>query len=118
MSKTMNQACRRCVLLIASIAGVLLTSTGETRAEDRRVRIINETSHTIVGFFASNVGRRSWEEDILGTKVLPPGQAVVVNIDDGSGYCLFDFKAVFNDGEVLIRERVDVCKISVYRYTE
>jgi len=42
----------------------------------------------------------------------------MINIDDGSGYCQFDFKAVFDDGDELVRKKVDVCKISSYRYTE
>jgi len=43
---------------------------------------------------------------------------VLFRSDDGTGYCLYDFKAVFADGDVLIRERVDVCTISSYRYHE
>jgi hypothetical protein len=87
-------------------------------AEDRRVRIINSTHHTMVQFYASNSSRTSWEEDILGQRVLPAGQSVMVNIDDGSGACLYDFKAVFDDGDVLTRSQINVCQISEYRYTE
>ena len=87
-------------------------------AQDRRVRIINDTRHTMVRFYASNSSRTSWEEDILGQRVLPAGQSVVINIDDGSGACLYDFKAVFDDGDVLTRGQVNVCQISEYRYTE
>lgn len=77
-----------------------------------------ETRHTIVRFYASNVGEKDWEEDILGQDVLRPGQSVTVNVDDGSGYCLYDFKAVFDDGDELVRSRIDVCEVSSYRYTE
>lgn len=87
-------------------------------AQDRRVRIINDTRHTMVQFYASNSSRTNWEEDILGQRVLPPGQSVMINIDDGSGACLFDFKAVFNDGDVLVRNQINVCQISQYRYSE
>jgi hypothetical protein len=87
-------------------------------AEDRHVRIINETSHTIVRFYASNVEKGSWEEDILGDQVLRPGGSVRINIDDGSGHCQYDFKAVFNDGDSLTRNGINVCNITNYRYTE
>jgi hypothetical protein len=107
----------RAAVAVPVLAASLLGASAAS-AEDRRVRIINETSHTIVRFYASNVGRNSWEEDILGRSVLRPGESVVVNVDDGSGYCLFDFKAVFDDGDELTRSRVDVCKISSYRYRE
>lgn len=108
----------RAGLALAILAATTALTPGMASAEDRRVRIINETNHTIVRFYASNVSATGWEEDILGRAVLAPGQSVVVNIDDGSGYCLYDFKAVFDDGDSLIRQRVDVCKISSYRYTE
>jgi len=105
-------------LAVAIMVATTALTPGLASAQDRRVKIINETRYTIVRFYASNVNATGWEEDILGQSVLRPGQSVVINIDDGSGYCLFDFKAVFDDGDSLVRQRVDVCKISSYRYTE
>lgn len=105
-------------LALAVLVATTALTPGMASAEDRRVKIINETRHIIVRFYASNVNASDWEEDILGRDVLQPGQSVTVNIDDGSGYCLYDFKAVFDDGDSLVRQRVDVCKISSYRYTE
>lgn len=86
-------------------------------ASDRRVRIINDTGVTMTEFYASSVDADSWEEDILGRNVLRSGTNVMVNIDDGTGECMFDFKAVFADGDVLVRERINVCRISEYRYS-
>jgi len=104
---------------IAALVGLfILVNVAPSQAENRRVRIINETSWTMVEFYASNVGADTWEEDILGYDVLPSGDSVMINIDDGTGYCLYDFRAVFADGDVLVRERVDVCEISSYRYHE
>ncbi len=104
---------------IAALVGLIFLATAvPSQAENRRVRIINETSWTMVEFYASNVGAETWEEDILGYDILSSGDSVMMNIDDGTGYCLYDFKAVFADGDVLIRERVDVCTISSYRYHE
>src|SRR5262245_49001098 len=105
-------------LFLAAAAALSLVSLTSANAEDRHVRIINETHHTMVQFFASNTSRNSWEEDILGDDVVKPGDDVMINIDDGSGHCLFDFKAVFDDKDVLIRKNVNVCKISSYRYSE
>ena len=68
-------------------------------------------------FYASNSGRNDWEEDILGEDVLPSGASVRINIDDGSGACIYDFKARFADGDELIRYRINVCEITEYRYT-
>ncbi len=89
---------------------------GSASAEDRRVRIVNDTGYTLQEFYGSNVGSDSWEEDILGYDVIGPYSSLIIDFDDGSGYCLFDFKAVFSDGDVLIRKRVNVCEISSYTY--
>ncbi|MBV9995507.1 MAG: hypothetical protein JO127_09855 [Caulobacteraceae bacterium] len=110
-------------LTAAGFASATILLAGPARAgsedsEDRRVRIINETRHTMVHFYASNVSENSWQEDILGRSVLRPGEDVMVNVDDGTGHCEYDFKAVFDNGKSLIRYRVNVCKIESYRYSE
>jgi hypothetical protein len=104
-------------IVTATVAFIGLASA-PANAQDRHVEVINETQHTIVQFFASNVDRGTWEEDILGTDVLPVGSSVKINVDDGSGACLYDFKAVFEDGEELVRNGIDVCSIGTYTYTE
>lgn len=86
-------------------------------ASDRHVTIVNETSSTMMRFYASNSGRSSWEEDILGDRTLKPGQSVRINVDDGSGSCMYDFRADFSDGDKLTRTSINVCEISTYRYT-
>jgi hypothetical protein len=102
-------------LLVAGT--MLLAFPTAASAADHRVTIINETNSTMVRFYASNSGRSSWEEDILGNRILKPGQSVRINIDDGSGACIYDFRADFDDGDKLTRNRINVCEISTYRYT-
>jgi hypothetical protein len=115
---TVSSRGRRAGLFAAAFVAASLVGAASAQAEDRHVRIINETSHTMVHFYASNVARKSWEEDILGRDVVKPGDDVTINIDDGSGHCKFDFLAVFDDGDKLERRGIDVCKIPYYRYTE
>lgn len=107
-------------LLITAFVGIffVVANSATANAADRRVRIINETSYDIVRFYGSNVGTDSWEEDILGRDILRAGNSVMINFDDGSGYCIFDFKAVFDDGDEVIKERVNVCKIGSFRFTQ
>lgn len=112
----MHKFARTFGLMAVAAATVMTAGIGSAEAQDRRVRIVNETGYTIVRFYASNVDRDSWEEDILGSSVLPSGRSVMINIDDGSGQCLFDFKAEFDDGDELIRNRINVCEISTYTY--
>jgi len=101
----------------AAIATVLAASLATpSLALDRRVTIVNNTGFTITNFYGSNKGTNSWEEDILGQSTLPSGSQVTINFNDGSGYCKFDFKAVFSDGDVLVRENVNVCEIGTFTY--
>lgn len=93
-----------------------LATTLPAAALDRRVEIINNTGFTIVEFYGSNTGSDSWEEDILGTDVLPSGSSVVIDFDDRSGYCKFDFRAVFEDGDVLEKGGVNICEITTFTY--
>ncbi|MCX5579489.1 hypothetical protein [Kaistia terrae] len=91
---------------------------GSASAENRKVKIINETSSDLNEFYASNVGSKDWEEDILGDDQVPAGGSIEINMDDGSGYCKFDFKGVFVDDSEVVEENVDVCEIGVVRFTE
>ena len=102
-----------------SLAVVLTLSTiAEASALDRRVQINNASSYNIVQFYASNKGSTSWEEDIFGDKYLPAGGSVIINIDDGSGYCKFDFLAVFEDGDQVVQPDNNVCEISTFTITD
>lgn len=102
-----------------SIATALFALTNSAAmALDRRVQINNNTSYTIVEFYASNTGTTDWQEDILGSDVLPSGSSVMINIDDGSGYCKYDFLAVFDDGEQLVSADNNVCELSTFDFNE
>ena len=104
------------VATLAAAASVAASMAAPAWAADRRVTIVNKTGYTMVRFYASSVDARGWEEDILGVDTLPSGRSVRVNIDDGSGACMYDFKAVFNDGDELTRSAINVCRIATYTY--
>lgn len=107
---------RRVVSATLSAAMLLAFSAQNAAALDRWVKIVNNTSFTIVEFYGSHRDAKTWQEDILGQDVLGPGRSVNVNFDDGTGYCKFDFKAVFNDGDVLVKKNVNICEIGTFTY--
>lgn len=84
---------------------------------NRRVRIHNNTGWTMLRFYASDSRVDSWEEDMLGRGTLAAGNSIMMNIDDGRGACVYDFKAEFTNGQVLTRFNVNVCQIADYYYT-
>jgi hypothetical protein len=108
----------RTVLLATALLMACTAPNTSANAEDRRIRLINESRQTIVEFHASNVGRSGYEEDILGRRVVRPGESVVINLDDGSGYCRFDFLTVMRSGQKITKRNVDICRISSYRITD
>jgi hypothetical protein len=91
---------------------------GAASALDRRVNVNNQTESAIVEFYASNTGEEDWQEDILGDQVLDAGGVATINIDDGSGFCKFDFRAVFDDGTEVISPDNNVCELSDFNITE
>ncbi|SOB94422.1 hypothetical protein SAMN05877831_101442 [Rhodobacter maris] len=103
-------------LMGTTVAAMIASLALPAAALDRRVRIVNNTGFTMVRFYGSNKGSDSWEEDILGNDVLPSGSSVMIDFDDASGYCKFDFKAVFEDGEELVKNNVNICQISTFTY--
>lgn len=107
--------------LWTAVGAVVVSSLaliGAANAENRQVKIINETNSDLNEFYASNVGTTDWEEDILGDEQVPAGGSVTINMDDGSGYCKFDFKGVFVDDSEATVEGIDVCEVGVVRFTE
>ena len=105
------------VIMAAAVAGSGLAVEANATSLDRHIILVNRSHETIAEFHASNVGSRSWEEDILGDSVLLPGQSVRINLSDGSGYCRFDFKTVTGDGDAIVRRGVNVCELETYTIT-
>lgn len=93
---------------------VLLISTVAAQAENRWMTIENLTGVTMTEFFASNDGQNSWGRDWLGRDVLYHNQYIEFNFDDGSGYCIWDMKAVFADGEEAVWNQINVCSESTW----
>jgi hypothetical protein len=96
----------------------LLLSVQGADAQDRHLRIHNDTGLTLYKFQSTNSGAKNWGRDVMGSNVLPDGASMRLNFDNSYGYCEFDFKATFEDGTVLQKARVNVCATGDYYYTE
>lgn len=103
---------------LAALGAEEPTATDEGRRMDRRVEIINGTGVVMTAFYATNIGVDGWGKDHLRNRVLDPNKRVTLNFEDGSGACWFDFKAVFADGDVVVRRKFNVCKETGWRVFE
>lgn len=99
------------LLLAAAISGLFAAPAA---AEDLIFMLDNQSSADATEFYASPVGVSSWEEDILGTDVLPSGEAIRITIGDGRDVCEYDLRIVFADGDVVEDAAVDLCDTGSY----
>ena len=99
-------------------ASMFLVWSEKAEALDRRVRIVNESTHDIVAFYGAIVTEPDWPESLLGENRLLAGASIVLNFEDESGYCRYRFRAIFDDGVELERPSVNICEVGTYRYTD
>lgn len=79
--------------------------------------IVNRSSQTITQLYASNSGQTKWGGQILDY-VIPPGRTQTVNFDDGTGACIFDFKAITRQGNKVEKYRMNVCVLETWTITD
>jgi hypothetical protein len=87
--------------------------------------LTNKTNRNIERFYASPANVSSWEEDILGTQVLPPGQKTKITIEDGRQDCMYSFRARLGpalDGSVgsgdMVQSQVNICDLNDWGFVE
>ncbi|CAN5118760.1 hypothetical protein BH09PSE1_BH09PSE1_04460 [soil metagenome] len=85
--------------------------------QNRRVRIHNQTGWTMVRFQVADAGSRVWRDDPPGFRPIATGASWVAAVDDGSGGCVYGFRAEFSNGQTLERTPINVCEIADYYFT-
>ena len=99
-------------LMAGSILCALQTATGPpASALDRHLELTNNTRMAIVEVYVAQVGTGRWQKDLLGDAILLPANSLLVDVDDETGYCRFDFKTIFDDGTSLIRRDINICTV-------
>jgi hypothetical protein len=103
------------VLPLAALLAAPATNWASAQSRDRhdrRMTVVNETGRVIRAFNATNSGVTKWGRDLLGSNVIGPGQRYTFDFDDGTGACMFDFRAVLDNGRAVERYGVNVCEYS------
>jgi hypothetical protein len=99
-------------VMAGSILCAVQSATGPPAlALDRHIELTNNTRTAIVEIYAAQTGTGRWQNDLLGDEILPPANSILVDIDDGAGYCRFDLKTVFDDGSTVIRRNINLCAV-------
>ncbi|AWB34581.1 hypothetical protein [Orrella marina] len=101
-------------LFTAAVVAATVLPMSVSFAADRRVEIVNHTGVTMSAFHASRASTSDWEENIIRGQSLRSGQSIIIDLDDGTGACKFDFKGTFTDGEEVVSENNDVCTLEQF----
>jgi hypothetical protein len=109
------------VVIAASLGATGLAAAapeGQSRdGQNRRVRVHNQTGAILQKLQAADVRTGEFGSDLLGGTAVATGASAPVTIDDGQGGCLYDLRAELADGQVLVRENINVCRIADYYLT-
>jgi hypothetical protein len=102
-----------------------LSSPGIFRNGAVSFDLTNKTNRNIERFFASPANVNSWEEDIFGTQVLPPGQKTKITIQDGRQDCMYSFLATLgpsSDGSVgrgdMVQSQINICNLNDWGFVD
>lgn len=108
-----------CWLVAAmAVAGMVSSAHAQSKdGKDRRVMIINERSSDMLRLYGSRTSTGEWEENII-IDPIRRGAKRVINFDDGSGACFFDFRAVFRDNLTVHKWNINVCREEYWRVAD
>lgn len=80
--------------------------------------LTNETSVNMLEFYASPQTANDWERNILGERTIQAhGDWQVITLAGTRG-CVYDFLAVFADGDKLHKYGINVCELETHTYYE
>ena len=111
-----RSAQRRLAASVLAFAALLIASSAAGDSAPRQLRVSNHTNQSMVNFYAADIRQSDWNDDRLGAGLLPPGQSVVVTLGARQGECLYDLRAVFEDGRSETTHRVNVCETPTWDY--
>jgi hypothetical protein len=79
------------------------------RADIRDFTLHNETSVNIQELHISNSGADKWGANLLDKDILLPDESADIVFEDNSTSCLYDIRAITDDGEIDKRQ-VNLCE--------
>lgn len=110
-------------VVIAALASLWATvpawaDATEANRSDYVFTLTNDTSVDMLEFYASPQTATDWETNILGNKTVQGnGDWTIITLSSNRG-CIYDFLAVFADGDKLDRYGINVCELENHTYYE
>ncbi|HEX8667799.1 MAG TPA: argininosuccinate lyase [Allosphingosinicella sp.] len=75
--------------------------------------LINDTGYNISEIYVAPSREADWQEDVLGQDILSKGSRVNIHFDRSEDTCLWDLKAVYDDGDTATWQAFNLCEVSV-----
>lgn len=105
----------RAFLRVILTAAVLFGIALQASAENRWVKVVNQSSYVIWYVYGTNAGDTKWGRDRLGGEIIYPGYEIKINFTDGSNACLFDLRAETKSGtKYWNRMGANVCTLETW----
>lgn len=99
--------------LLAAVVGAAALGLAAVPAAGQmfeRITITNSTGYTISEIYISPADTYAWEEDVMGKRELPDGDAVEIDFRRAENTCDWDLKVVYDDGEEAMWDGLDLCQ--------
>lgn len=99
---------------------VACTLAAPAMARNKVFTLKNGTSGVMMYFQTSPANVSEWEEDVLGSEVLGPGESTRVTIADGRSACTYDMRFEFDEdsGLEVTEDQQNLCELGSYTISE
>ncbi len=100
-------------LKTAAAAAILASAALPAAAQGtERISVVNRSGMTLYSLHASDTRNNSWENDLLGSRVLNNRQTFDLTIRNVNN-CMYDFRMEFTNGQVRT-DVVNICRVGTY----
>ncbi|MFH5927233.1 hypothetical protein [Roseomonas xinghualingensis] len=101
------------VAALALAALPFLGSPGRAQPQSHLdFKLVNRTGYQIDQVFVGRSDSTSWENDVLGRRVLSDGRFLNIRFNPNSRSCHWDLKVIYNDGDQGQWSRLNLSNIS------
>jgi hypothetical protein len=100
------------LVALALVATAAFASPALAPAGEQDFILHNSIGSTIREVYVSPTSTTDWEEDVLGSDVLPQGESVEITFDDEEYEEMWDLKVVTTTGAEIVWTELDLTTIS------
>lgn len=105
------QACLTIALVANVLSGYWPGLAIAQEAEPLTFSLENYTEVPLIEFYVTLPSAEDWNNELLRGRTVPARSAISVTVDNLAEDCLYDILAVFDDGEYIEENDIDLCDV-------